>query len=174
MISVFVLVGWGKAVGASDFYLINAISFVGQTAAAICACVVAWIRGGPGARIATAVFGLGWCGSAAVVLAIPGQNNDLLSVLVWDLTPAVTFLLLAVRYNNLWFGAATIAQGWQIGLRTMDMTLPESPHSVIHLSLAAGVNALNLVMMATLVGAAVSETRGRSTGALASRSWLRV
>jgi len=160
--------------GATEFFLVNAISFVGQTAAALCACGVAWLKGGPSARIAALVFGLGWVGSAVVVLASPGQNNDLPSVLVWDLAPAATFLILAIWHNNLWFGAATIAQGWQLGLRTMDMTMPESPHSLTHLSLAVAINTLNLVMMVTLVGGALSERRRRTQAALASRTTLRV
>jgi len=159
-------------VGAPEFFLINVITYVVQTAAAAGACLFAWSKGGPGTRIAALAFGGGWFGWVIVVLAAPSLNDELFPALTWDLFVALAFLYVVIRFGSPWIGAAMIAQGFQLGFRALDVILPEARHSIVHLSLVVAINSLNLVMMAMLVGAALAEKRqpSRARRAQASRA----
>lgn len=154
---------------SDDFFWINAVGMTGETLAACAVCLVGWLKGGSAARAASLAFGIGWIGWSVVSLAAPNLNDQLFPALLWDIWVALAFLYLAIRYNSLWIGAAMIAQGFQLGFRALDVILPEARHSIVHLSLVVAINALNLAMMAMLIGATLTE-RGRLSRARRTRS----
>ena len=143
---------WAHRISVADL-----ISFVVQTAMATGVGAFAWWKGGAGERLSGAVFWLGWVAGTAVTLS--GSSYDPPINLLWDVLMGVTFLYTAVRYNRLWLGAGLIAQGAQLGARTLAASLHEAPGAPVWVALGVGINLMNLAMMATLVCSTLAVQR---------------
>src|SRR4051812_32740570 len=95
--------------------LFNVITVLTLALIAVGGCVFAIVKGGPGERYGAAIYGLSLVAEAGYEF-ISGQAAPAIPMLAVDLTIAVGFLVLAIRYNNLWMGAAMILQGIEFGL----------------------------------------------------------
>ncbi len=132
----------------------DVISFAVQTLAVGLICVFAWRRGGPGERFSGGVFGLLWIIGCALTLSGPGYDPPL--SILGDVLAGAAFLYATVRYNRLWLGLGLIAQGLQLGLRVLDVVLPETPGAVVWVAIGVGINLMNLVMMAAIAGSTIA------------------
>src|ERR1044072_2581952 len=108
--------------------LFNLITVVGLALFVIAVCSFVLAKGGPGERYGAALYALFLLGGAAYEF-LSGQAAPALVMLGVDFAIAVGFLVLAVRYNNLWMGAAMILQGIAFGLHVSRLTEAHEPRA---------------------------------------------
>jgi hypothetical protein len=118
-------------------------------------CGFAVVKGGPGERYGAAIYGL-----VVVVEAVyeflSGQAAPAVPMLAVDLAIAVSFLVLAIRYNNLWMGAAMILQGIEFGLHVSRLTDAHEPRLFGLRFYVLAMNVGALLILFIMVGATIS------------------
>ncbi len=87
----------------------------------IAVCVFAWLKGRTAERFGSTLY-LASCLATVALGFASGQKLPTLAEFVLDLIVSAGFLYLAIRYNNLWLGAAMMIKGLQLGLHAMHMT----------------------------------------------------
>ncbi len=156
----------GSTVVAPDLKTLNVIYFALLLGSAATACAYAWRQGGRAERIAVVFYGSSWIGSTACTVAwltLWGTAREPLAVgLIWDLYPAAVFLVLAVRDDNLWLGAAAAAQGLQMALRAVSLVLWAPSGSPGRIAMSLVIALMSYVMMGALVGSAMTRRLARS------------
>ena len=130
-------------------------------------CLFCWGRGEKPDRIAAAMFAIVWIAFEVATNAaewITGaRRQQLILTVIFDVGPALGFLYLSIRHNNLWFGAAAITQGVQFALDALDHATAEPLGTPMPVLLISGINVLNLVMMGAMIGStcsAIARRRG--------------
>jgi hypothetical protein len=150
-------------------FLLNLATFLLTEGAFIGACIFAWLKGRSAERYGGSLYAV----SAAATLAFQistGQDIPMVPMLILDSVVAVGFLILAIRYNNLWLGAAMMIKGLQLALHATHLTDAEDPHwggaNVYRLSLSA----ISLFISCTIIGGTFASIRlrRRRPGARAS------
>jgi len=126
-------------------------------------CAFCWVRGEKPDRIGAVVFATCWIGGQVVELAYiwvsRGDRPPLLSDVFWDAGLALAFLWLALRGDNLWFGAVALCQGVQLALVAADQAMHEPLGTPLASALIRSINLLNFAMMAAMIGSALAATR---------------
>ena len=150
----------------------NVLVVGGGTLAMILTCLFCWLRGHRSDRIAAATFAVSWiiqfaAGCAYLWLTGDQRPPMLLDAISTSATGAV-FLWLALRYDNLWFGAAALFQGLQLALDATDQAIREPIGTLLPMILILGINALDFAMMAAMIGSVISGRRRHT--ALAQRA----
>jgi len=138
----------------------NAIVIYGQSLLMILTCLFCWLRGARSDRIAAAVFAIVWVSflaTFAIWTTLTGDpRQQFLLTVTWDVIPGGAFLYLAIRYSNLWYGAAAMAQGVQFALNALEYAVREPFGTAFPVILIFSANLLNLVMMAAMIGSTLS------------------
>jgi hypothetical protein len=141
----------------------NDLAVGGGTLAMILTCLFCWIRGDRSDRIGAVVFAACWMVTLAVevrILWVTGnQRPPFLLDVVCDTVPGLTFLWLAIRRDNLWFGAVALFLGVQFALDAADQAIHEPIGTLLPLALILPMNLLNFAMMAAMIGSVVSRGR---------------
>lgn len=91
---------------------------------------------------------------------VVGETFPVVPILLLDTAVAMAFLMLALKYNNLWLGTAMILQGVALGLHATHLTGATDPKLF-------GLNAYALLVNLTSFGILV--TLGCATGVTLSR-----
>lgn len=121
---------------------------------AILSCGFALFKGGPAERWGAAVYGGAWI-LVTVYEFTTGEGRPVIPILSMDLLVAVGFLVLAVRYNSLWLGAAMMLQGVEFGMHTLYLASDGAPQP--HLfgwnAYGLGMNVIGLTVLMFIVGA---------------------
>jgi hypothetical protein len=135
----------------------------GGMLAMILTCLFCWFRGARPDRIGAAVFAACWLGDFVVVIGYLWMTGDqrppMLSDAVWDTIPGLTFLWLAIRYDNLWLGAVALIQGVQFALDAADHAIHEPIGAPLPFILIFSLDMMNFAMMAAMIGSVVSGRR---------------
>ena len=145
----------------SEARLVANILTVGVTdVAVIVACVFAFIKGRPAERYGAVLYFASSAGTFIIELVI-GQDIPVIPVLLLDTAVAVGFLLLAIRYNNPWLGAAMMVKGLQLALHATHLTDFADANlggaNLYYLSL----DAVSLIISVIIFGATLSGIRAR-------------
>lgn len=131
------------------------------------ACGFAVIKGGPAERIGAGVFVL----SNVVFLAFQILTNSdfpIVQEVLVDFAVAFTFLVLAIRYNSLWLGAAMMVMGAQFSLHAAHLMDLGDPHLGRLNLYAFALNMIGLALCGILVGATLATLRKRRQARMAS------
>jgi hypothetical protein len=124
------------------------------------ACGFAVIKGGRPERIGAAAFFL----SNLVYLVFQvttGRDFPVVQNLFMNFAMAFTFLVLAIRYNNLWLGAAMMLSGAEFSLHAAHLMDLGDPHlGPVNLYALAG-NLFDLALCGILVWATLSSMKQR-------------
>ena len=148
----------------SEARLILNIGFVALVdGTLLAACAMAWWKGGPSERIAAALYLFAALGSAALALAI-GDKAMSAPELIFDVLVAVGFLVLAVRYNNLWLGSAMMLKGVQLGLHATHLTEMSDMHVGRFNVYLLGLDAVSVLISLTLISGVIARRKGAPTG----------
>lgn len=135
--------------------LFNIISMVGLALIAAGCCGFAIIKGNAAERYGAAVYGLAWIGVSVFEL-VTGDSAPPVPILAFDFAVAVGFLVLAVRFNNLWLGGAMILQGIEFGLHVTRLTAVEDPRIFGLRAYALGINVVSILILFTMLGATLN------------------
>ena len=126
----------------------------------VVACLFSWIKGSIGERLGAAVFGLAALGTLAAEM-ITHQATPVVGELLLDTVEAIAFLALAIRYNNLWLGAAMMVKGIQLAIHATHLTDGEDPMFLGFNLYAASLNLLSDLMSLSLIAATIAAMRQR-------------
>ena len=163
---------WPEIVNRLHLTQGNALGLVVGLLAMSLTCVFCWIRGEKPDRIGAVVFATCWVGAQVVELVYMwisgGDRPPLLSDVFWDAGLALAFLWLALRGDNLWFGAVALCQGVQLALVAADQAMHEPLGTPLASALIRSINLLNFAMMAAMIGSAVATTRRRRNAGCSS------
>lgn len=118
-------------------------------------CGFAIVKGSPGERYGAAVYALFLLGGAAYEF-VSGQAAPALVMLGVDLAIAIGFLVLAIRFNNLWMGSAMILQGIEFGLHVSRLTEAQEPHLFGLRFYVLALNVVAVLILFIMVGATIS------------------
>jgi len=119
-------------------------------------CILTWFRGRSAERIGAALF----CVSVFVTYAfeiVTGAPPPIVIELAFDTLVALGFLLLAIRYNNLWLGAAMIIKGLQLAVHATHLTDVTDPYFAGFNLYAASLNLISLLILLTILGGALAN-----------------
>jgi hypothetical protein len=125
------------------------------------ACLFAWIKGGPAERYGSTLFG-GAIVFTIVCQMITGQSTPVTLELFLDTAVAVGFLALAIRYNNLWLGAAMMIKGMQLAVHATRLTDGEDAIVGGVDLYAASLNLIALLICLILAGGTAATMRRRA------------
>ncbi len=142
-------------------FFVNAAVVPLCTLLPLAACIFAWFKGGPPERYGSSLFTASVLGTMLAEL-ITGQGTPVLQELFLDFGVAVGFLALAIRYNNLWLGAAMMVKGLQLAVHATHLTDAEDPMFLGFNLYAAILNLISLVICLILIGGTISAIRVRS------------
>ena len=114
-------------------------------------CALAWFKGGIAERLGCVIYGLAW---VLTLLAEwkAGDDFPLVAMLSIDALAATGFLVLAIRYNNLWLGAAMMLQGVQLGLHAMALTSTADISVGGYNLFALMLNLISLLILVSIAG----------------------
>jgi hypothetical protein len=101
---------------------LNLLTYLVVDGALIGACAFAWLKGRPAERYGALAYVLAALASLAIQ-AVGKWSMPMLPTLGLDSLVALVFLVLALRYNNLWLGAAMMLKGVQLGLHATHLTV---------------------------------------------------
>lgn len=156
---------WAEVVARLHLQLGNVLQIVVGNLGVILTCLFCWFRGSRPDRIGAVVFAIFWVaqtGTGLVHLWLTGDVRAPMPVdVACSVTPALVFLWLAFRHDNLWFGSVALFQGLQFALDAADQALREPAGTLLPLILIGSMNVLNLAMMAAMIGSAWSGHRRR-------------
>jgi hypothetical protein len=141
-------------------FLVNAAQFAMLLAALIGVTIFAWMKGEAAEKFGAAIyacssfasFGLG----AVLKQALMPTPEFFLDALV-----AFGFLVLAIRYNSMWLGAAMLLKGLQLALHAIHLTDTDDPHVAGLNVYGLGLNFLSLMMMACIFGGTLASMQIR-------------
>jgi hypothetical protein len=135
--------------------LFNLITVVGLALFIIAACAFVFAKGSPGERYGAGMYAIFLVGGA-LYEGVSGQAAPALAMLGVDLAIAIGFLVLAVRYNNLWMGGAMILQGIAFGLHVSRLTEAVEPRIFgLHFYVLA-LNVIAILIIFIMIGATIS------------------
>jgi hypothetical protein len=126
---------------------LNILTFLVVDGALIGACIFAWLKGRPAERYGALAYALAALASLALSV-LAKWEMPMLPTLGLDGLVAVVFLVLAVRYNNLWLGAAMMLKGVQLGLHATHLTTGADPRWA-----GANLYYLELCLVSVLISA---------------------
>jgi len=122
--------------------------------------VFVWRKGGPPERYGALAYLLSAVASEAIEL-LAGWPVLQGAELFFDALVAVAFLLLAIRYNNLWLGAAMMVKGAQLAIHEAHLTDRQD-------AVVGGVNVyawgllvISFVIPLTILGGTISAINRR-------------
>lgn len=141
-------------------FLINAAVVPLCTLLPLAVCLFAWIKGGPAERLGSSLFSISVLGTTVAEL-ITGQGTPVMQELFLDTAVAVGFLALAIRYNNLWLGAAMIVKGLQLAVHATHLTDGDDPTFLGFNLYAVSLNLISLLICLIMFGGAVATIRLR-------------
>ena len=123
----------------------------------------AWFKGDMGERLGAIVYAGAWM-IALGAEWYTGESLPVVPILILDTLIATAFLLLAIRYNNLWLGAAMMLQGIQLGMHAISFTSAPDIHVLGFNVFALTLNLISLFILVTIAGgvAATAKQRRRS------------
>jgi hypothetical protein len=140
--------------------LFNIMTVLGLTLFAAACCGYVFVKGGPGERYGAGIYGFVWVSVSAYEF-LSGQAAPSVPMLGADLAIAFGFLILAVRYNSLWLGAAMIMQGAVFGLHVSRLTEANEPRLFgLHFYVLA-MNVISVLILFVMVGAALNTQHRR-------------
>ena len=158
---------WTELIAKLHFHSSDILTLGVENLAAVLTCMFCWMRGAMQDRIAAVMFIVCWMGFevtlAMTQLTTGDWRQQLILTVIFDVGPALGFLYLSIRHNNLWFGAAAITQGVQFALDALDHATAEPLGTPMPVLLISGINVLNLVMMGAMIGStcsAIARRRG--------------
>ena len=102
-------------------FILNIAIVGGDVIVVIGSCLFALIKGSGAERWGAALFVAANLGTLAFEM-ITGQNTPVTAEMFLDTAVAIGFLVLAIRYNNLWLGAAMMVKGVQLGVHATRLT----------------------------------------------------
>jgi hypothetical protein len=108
---------------------LNLLYFVLQGASVLTVAFALW-KGDWATRAAALTYSV-LDGATVVIMPKVGDVSSETILLALDFACAVTFLLLAIRYANLWLGAAMIFQAAQFSMHAYYLVM-ELPHDRMH------------------------------------------
>ncbi len=141
-------------------FLINAIVVGVGILLPISTCLFAWIKGGKPERLGAALFFAAGMGTLSFEM-LTHQSTPVIAELMLDSAVAIGFLALAIRYNNLWVGAAMMVKGLQLAVHATHLTDDADPMFAGFNLYAAGLNLISLVLCLILIGGTVASIRRR-------------
>ncbi len=147
-------------------FLVNAIVVPLGILLPIGTCVFAWFKGGGAERYGAALFWLSGLGTLGFEM-VTGQATPVLEELFLDMAVAIGFLALAIRYNNLWLGAAMMVKGLQLAVHSTHLTDGEDPYFAGFNLYAASLNLVSLLICLILLGGTFAAIRRRKRERLA-------
>ena len=140
--------------------LANILTLVLIYGGIISVTVFAWFKGRPAERYGAALF----AASSFSILAPEmwtGQAVPIIPEVLLDTAVAIAFLVLAIRYNNLWLGAAMIVKGIQLAINGSHLTESEDPYLGAINLYAASLNLITLVILIIFLSATIASVRQR-------------
>ncbi len=141
-------------------FVVNTLIFVGGNGLLVASCLLAWIRGGLAERLGAGLYFASASFDVAIRLAT-GQALAIVPELMFDGLVAVGFLVLAIRYNSLWLGAAMMLKGVQLALHAAHLTdgadLHIGPFNVYTLSLGV----VSMLISSTIIAGTIAGMRSR-------------
>ena len=148
----------------SEARLILNIGFVALVdGTLLAACALAWWKGGPSERIAAGLYLFSAIGSAALGLVFAGKAI-VVPELFLDVLVAVGFLVLAVRYNNLWLGSAMMLKGVQLGLHATHLTEMSDMHIGKYNVYVLSLDAVSVLISLTLLSGVIARRKRAPAG----------
>ncbi len=140
--------------------LINAVVVPLCTLLPLAVCIFAWIKGGVAERLGSSLFSASVLGTTLAEV-LTGQATPVMQELFLDTGVAVGLLVLAIRYNNLWLGAAMIVKGLQLAVHATHLTDGEDPYFLGFNLYAVSLNLISLLICLIMFGGAVATIRQR-------------
>jgi len=114
-----------------------------------------WRRGDGADRLVAASFSLCWFGSLVSIwtsaVVLDDVRPPLFWRVVWDAGMALVFLWAAIGRRKRWYGVAPMAQGLQMAVNTVDISLHE-PSGTLSWAFFYLGETMNLVMMGAMLG----------------------
>ena len=128
----------------------------------------AWWKGDAAARLGTIVYAGAWIVAIAAEW-ITDDTLPIVPILALDTFVATGFLVLAIRYNNLWLGGAMMLQGIQLGMHAMYFTSAPNVEIYGYNLFSLVLNLISLMILITIAGAVggTAYTRARQRRARA-------
>jgi hypothetical protein len=123
------------------------------------ACIFAWIKGRAAERYGAALYFFS-CVVALVMEFVVGTELPL-TELLFDGFVAAGFLILAIRYNSLWLGAAMMIKGVQLAMHATHLTDADDPHFAGLNLYAVALDLINLLISFTIIGGTLASMRSR-------------
>jgi len=123
-------------------------------------CVFAWVKGRPAERYGATVF----LASSLIIVGLEiwtGQSVPVVPEVLLDTAVAVAFLVLAIRYNNLWLGAAMIIKGVQLAINGSHLTELDDVKFAGFDLYAALLNLISLLILLIFFAATLASVRAR-------------
>lgn len=116
--------------------------------------IIAWRIGGPAERWGATL------NSSAALAVIAAQivtvtARPAIAFLAVDFTLATGFLVLALRYSNIWLGVAMLLQSAELTLNAVTLSAGRQPSELD----ALGTNLISLAVVATILGGAWANWR---------------
>ena len=102
-------------------FILNIAVVGGDIVFVVGSCLLALWKGSGAERWGAALFAASVLGTLAFEM-ITGQNTPVTAEMFLDTAVAVGFLVLAIRYNNLWLGAAMMVKGIQLAVHATRLT----------------------------------------------------
>ncbi len=127
------------------------------------ACIFAWVKGRAAERYGAALYFF----SCVVALVMEFMVGSALPIteLLFDGVVAAGFLILAIRYNSLWLGAAMMIKGVQLAMHATHLTDADDPHFAGMNLYAVSLDLINLMISFTIIGGTLASTRARRKAA---------
>lgn len=118
------------------FFWVNMAVLVFGLAAVLGVCGAAVWKGGRPERYGAIAYAVAWM-TVLVFELVVHQSFPVVPILLLDTLVALAFLVLALKYNNLWLGTAMILQGISLGAHAANLTSASSPPTVFGMNLFA-------------------------------------
>jgi hypothetical protein len=145
-------------------YALDVAMVWAATALLVGSCVLAWFKGRQAERFgallyfASALFDF-------VMRIGTGQNLAIVPELLVDALVAVGFLVLAIRYNSLWLGAAMMLKGVQLALHATHLTDESDIYIAGWNIYALSLNAVTVAISLTILLGTIASIRARRQAA---------
>ncbi len=141
-------------------FLINTIVVGIGILLPVASCIFAWVKGGKAERHGASLFFAAGMGTLTFEM-LTHQATPVIAELTLDSTVAIGFLVLAIRYNNLWVGAAMMIKGLQLAVHATHLTDDADPMFAGFNLYAASLNLISLVLCLILIGGTFASIRRR-------------
>ena len=146
---------------------INITSLALTWGALLGACIFAWIKGRTAERYGASLYFFSAAATMGVSIAT-GQDLPIVPDLLFDAAVAFGFLALAIRYNNLWLGAALLLKGIQLAMHATRLTDEADPYiGKVNLYIVS-LDLISFFISMTILGGTLSSLRERRRARIAS------